>query len=89
MAVNDVQRPVEVQQLAIRVAIPKLVFLIEAEPEGPKWRRLRPPHRLEPEQGITATVDIFKICTTLVEREIKGADVSLLGVCRIAEARNL
>jgi hypothetical protein len=80
MAVNDGQRPVEVQQLAIRVAVPKLAFLIEAEPVGPDRRRLRPPHRLEPEQSITAKVDIFKICTALVEREIKG-EVSLLGVC--------
>ncbi len=80
MAVNDGQRSVEVQQLAIRVAVPKLAFLIEAEPVGPDRRRLRPPHRLEPEQKITATVDIFKICTALVEREIKG-EMSLLGIC--------
>jgi hypothetical protein len=77
-ATNDGQRAVDVQQFAIQVSVGRQTFLIAAEPEG--GPRIRPPHRLEPTQGISATVDIMKICTELVEREIKG-DVSLLGIC--------
>lgn len=79
-AVNEGQRPVEVQRLAIRLAAGGEVFLIDAEPERQGPHRIHLPHRLEPEQSVSAKVDSTDICIALVEREIKG-DVTLLGVC--------